>query len=129
VNRDAVFLGIAGTFFGLLLGWILGSQQATPRAGAAPPAAAAAAPAGGGQSAQTPPPLDESRAAALKSTAAQNPRDAATRVQLGNMYFDAERFPEAAQWYEQALQINPRDINARSSTRRWPSTRSTRRRS
>ena len=28
------------------------------------------------------------------------------------MYFDAGRFPEAAEWYQQALKINPTDINA-----------------
>jgi cytochrome c-type biogenesis protein CcmH/NrfG len=97
-------------FFGVLVGWIIGSQQGAARAGApvsAPPAASAPA---GQQNA--PPQLDESRAAALKSTAQQNPSDAATRVQLANMYFDAERFQEAADWYQQALRITPRDINA-----------------
>jgi tetratricopeptide (TPR) repeat protein len=28
------------------------------------------------------------------------------------MYFDAGRFPEAAEWYEAALKIQPRDVNA-----------------
>jgi tetratricopeptide (TPR) repeat protein len=32
-------------------------------------------------------------------------------VQLGNMYFDAERYDEAARWYEQAIGLNPKDIN------------------
>jgi cytochrome c-type biogenesis protein CcmH/NrfG len=113
VNKEAVVVGVAGVFFGVLVGWIIGTQQGSPRGAAPAPAAASpAASAGAGQGAQAPPPLDESRAAALKSTAQQNPSDAATRVQLGNMYFDAERFPEAVNWYEQALRINPRDINA-----------------
>ena len=55
--------------------------------------------------------LDESRASALKTTAQQNASDVPSRVELGNMYFDAGRYPEAAQWYEQALRINPRDVN------------------
>jgi tetratricopeptide (TPR) repeat protein len=58
-----------------------------------------------------PQPVDESRAAAMKSAAQQNPNDAVVRVQLGNMYFDAERLQEAAQWYEAALKINPKDAN------------------
>ena len=103
-------MGVAGVFFGLLVGWIIGSQQGSGRPAPAPPPAQAAAPSGGGQPA--PPPLDESRASALKVTAQQNPSDALTRVELGNMYFDAGRFPEAVDWYQQALKITPKDVNA-----------------
>jgi tetratricopeptide (TPR) repeat protein len=109
VSKDSLVVGVAGVFFGLLAGWIIGSQQGGGRPAAAPPAASAAS-SGGGQPA--PPPLDESRASALKVTAQQNPSDAVTRVQLGNMYFDAGRFPEAVEWYQQALKINPKDVNA-----------------
>jgi cytochrome c-type biogenesis protein CcmH/NrfG len=106
-------MGVAGVFFGVLVGWIVGSQSGAGRP--APPPAAAAAPSqgsGSGGGAQAAPPLDESRATALKTTAQQNPTDAATRVQLGNMYFDAGRFQEATEWYEAALKVNPRDVNA-----------------
>ena len=103
-------MGVAGVFFGVLVGWIVGSQQ-NPGHVAAPAAVAAAAPQGGGGSAPAPPPLDESRASAMRTTAQQNPTDAVTRVQLGNMYFDAGRYAEAAQWYEQALKITPKDVN------------------
>jgi cytochrome c-type biogenesis protein CcmH/NrfG len=97
-------------FFGVLIGWIIGSQQGTGRVAPQPAApAASAAPTSGSQ---TPPPLDESRAAALRSTATQHPEDAATRIQLANMYFDAERFQDAVQWYEDALKITPKDLNA-----------------
>ncbi len=34
------------------------------------------------------------------------------RLDLGNLYFDAERFEDAARWYEQALAIEPRNVNA-----------------
>ena len=111
MNKDALVVGVAGVFFGVLVGWIIGSQQGSGRVSSAPPAAAAAAAPGSAQP-QAPPPLDESRASALRTTAQQNPTDAATRVQLANMYFDAERFQDAADWYQQALKINPKDINA-----------------
>ena len=105
-------MGVAGVFFGVLVGWIVGSQQGTgrpvPQAGAAPAGSQASA---SGASSQAPPPLDESRATAMKTTAQQNPTDAVTRVQLGNLYFDAGRFQEAAQWYEAALKITPKDVN------------------
>src|SRR5215207_7054150 len=101
-------MGVAGMFFGVLVGWIIGSQQGSQRA-LTPVAAPAAAQQNGAPSA--PPPLDESRATALKGTAQQNPADAASRVQLGNMYFDAGRFQEAVDWYEAALKVQPRDVS------------------
>jgi tetratricopeptide (TPR) repeat protein len=32
-------------------------------------------------------------------------------VQLGNLYFDSERYNDAITWYEAALKINPKDPN------------------
>jgi cytochrome c-type biogenesis protein CcmH/NrfG len=110
VSKESFVVGVTGVFFGLLVGWIIGTQQASPRLGPAPAAAAAPAAAGSGQP-PAPPPLDESRASALKTTAQQNPSDAATRVDLGNMYFDAGRFQESADWYQQALRLQPKDVN------------------
>ena len=105
--KESVVFGIAGVFFGILVGWMIGSQQARP------PAAAAvqAAPAATGQ-AQTAPPFDESRASTLRAAAERDRNDAASRVQLGDLYFDAERFSDATQWYEQALAIDPKNVNA-----------------
>ena len=103
-------MGVAGVFFGVLVGWIVGSQQSAGHL-AAPAPVAAAAPQGAGGSAPAPPPLDESRASAMRTTAQQNPTDAVTRVQLGNMYFDAGRYPEAVQYYEQAMKLQPKDVN------------------
>jgi len=111
VSKESLVVGITGVFFGVLVGWIIGSQQAPSRVGPAPAAAAAAAPAQTGAGQQAPPPLDESRASALKTTAQQNPSDAATRVDLGNLYFDAGRFSEAVDWYQQALKLQPKDVN------------------
>jgi cytochrome c-type biogenesis protein CcmH/NrfG len=110
MRKDSVVFGVAGIFFGLLVGWIIGSQQAT---GVAPaPAPASAQQAQAAPAAQAPPPFDESAAAALKVTAERNPTDAETRVQLGNMYFDGERYAEAVTWYEAALKVNPKHVNA-----------------
>lgn len=102
-----MFFGIAGVFFGLLAGWMIGSQHARS---AAPPAAstAAAAPA----QAQTAAPFDESRAAALQAAIAKNSADVQSRVQLADMNFDSERFAEAAKWYEDALKVDPKNVSA-----------------
>jgi cytochrome c-type biogenesis protein CcmH/NrfG len=107
VPKESVLFGIAGVFVGLLLGWIIGSQQAGP-ARPTPPAPEA-------QSAQsqaaTPPPIDEARVSALKSSAQNNPKDAAVRVELGNLYFDHEQYRDAVQWYEDALRIDPKSVD------------------
>jgi cytochrome c-type biogenesis protein CcmH/NrfG len=110
VSRESIIFAVAGTFFGILVGWIIGSQQT---AGTRPaPAAAPAAQQAPAQRQPTAAPLDESRVASLRESAGRNPRDARVRIELGNVYFDAERFEDAAQWYEQALQIEPRNVNA-----------------
>ena len=103
-------MGIAGVLLGLLAGWIIGSQQRVPAPAPAVPTQQAAASAGQQQPAA--PALDETRVAQLKSEAERDPRNAAARVQLGNLYFDGERFEEAATWYTAALAINPKDVNA-----------------
>ena len=109
MNRESVVFAISGTMFGLLVGWILGTQQA---GGVAPAAAPAVQ-----QSAQlpatpAPPPLDVQRAATLERQANDEPANANVRVDLGNLYFDAERFDLASSWYEAALKIDPKNVNA-----------------
>jgi cytochrome c-type biogenesis protein CcmH/NrfG len=106
VPKESVVFGIAGVFFGILVGWMIGSQQARP------PAATTTAPAAAAQPAQTAPPFDQARASALEATIAKNGGDVESRVQLGDLYFDAERFAEATKWYEDALKINPNHVNA-----------------
>ena len=108
MRKDSVVFGVAGIFFGLLVGWIIGSQQAS----GVPPAAAPAAVTAGAAPAQSAPPFDEARASALRAAAERNPRDAEARVQLGNLYFDSERFEDAVKWYEEAVRIAPQDVNA-----------------
>ena len=118
MKADAVILGIAGVLFGVLVGWLLGAQQAER---ATPPPAAAApaqAPAQGGGTAKaggrTPAALDAARVQELEGRATAAPRDAAVRAELANLYFDADRFSDAARWYEEALAIDP--ANADVST-------------
>jgi tetratricopeptide (TPR) repeat protein len=101
-------MAVSGVFFGLLVGWIIGSQQGGggPRPAAAP-AAATPAPVTAAAA-----PLDETRARALQVQAESRPNDAAVRVELGNLYFDAERYPDAVRWYEDALKVDPKNVNA-----------------
>jgi cytochrome c-type biogenesis protein CcmH/NrfG len=109
MRADAIVFGIAGALFGIIVGWVLGSQQATTTARLAP--AAQAAPAQQASSAPQAAVIDPERVKALESLAAQNPKDVQPRVQLGNIFFDGEQYAQSITWYEQALKINPNDAN------------------
>ena len=111
MRADAIVFGIAGTLFGVIIGWVLGSQQ--PRGPVAAPATVAqqAAPAQQQPASPQPVPIDPERVKALESVAAQNAKDPQPRVQLGNIYFDGEQYKDAITWYEQALALNPNDAN------------------
>lgn len=110
MRADAIVFGIAGALFGIIVGWVLGSQQATTTARLAP--AAQTAPAQQQASAAPQPaPIDPVRVKALEAEAAQKPNDVTPRVQLGNIFFDGEQYAQSITWYEQALKINPNDAN------------------
>ncbi len=110
MKPESIAFGIAGVFFGLIAGWVIGSQQAPvrPVAGGAPVATAAAPANASGTRAAV---VDEAQAQALKSAAEQQPSNAAPRTQLGNLYFDAERYDEAIKWYADAVKLAPNDPN------------------
>jgi tetratricopeptide (TPR) repeat protein len=109
MKPESIAFGIAGLLFGLIAGWIIGSQQTTLR----PPAGAPQAARQAEQApAATAPVLDEAKVRAFKSVAEREPTNAAARVQLGNLYFDAERYDEAIPWYAEALKLTPKDVDA-----------------
>jgi tetratricopeptide (TPR) repeat protein len=117
MKPESIVLAVAGAFFGLLVGWVIGTQQAGGSARLTSAAVAAVQPAPAAQAAsaapqaQAPRPLDEAQAQALQAAAAKNPSDATVRVDLGNLYFDAERYPEAVTWYQEALKLAPKDAD------------------
>jgi tetratricopeptide (TPR) repeat protein len=110
MKPESIAFGIAGVVFGLIAGWIIGSQQATLNP-AAPAAVAASAPASSSGPAPAAAVLDETRVKALTSVAEQQPTNVQPRVELANLYFDAERYTDAIKWYSDAFKINPKDVN------------------
>ena len=104
MKSDSVAFGVAGILFGLIAGWVIGSQQAALRQ---PPAAVQAAP----ETGSTAPTLDTTQVNAFVSVAEREPSNAAPRVQLGNLYFDAERYDDAIKWYSDALRLSPKDVD------------------
>jgi tetratricopeptide (TPR) repeat protein len=110
MKSDSIAFGIAGVVFGLIAGWIIGSQQASVLPPAAP-AAQAAAPSSASGSAPTAAILDENKVKAYQSVAERDPSNPKPRVDLANLYFDAERYDDAIKWYGEALKIAPNDVN------------------
>lgn len=111
---DSIVFAVAGMCFGVILGWVIATQEAGGRP--VPPAAVqAAAPAAAAQA--TPntrqaPPLDEAKAQGLETILKSDPKNAGAAVQLANTYFDAERYTDAIKWYEQAIALKPDDPDA-----------------
>ena len=112
MKPESIVLGVAGTFFGLLVGWIIGAQQMPSLR-----SQATAVPAGAAQTTQSAPsaavrpPLDDAQVQALRAIADRDANNAQSRVQLGNLYLDAERYTDSIRWYEEALKLLPKDVN------------------
>ena len=109
MKSDAIAYGIAGILFGLIAGWIIGSQQTVSRpvAPAAAQQQSAPAPAESSRAAV----LDERQVEALRSVAERDTSNPKPRVDLANLYFDAERYDDAIKWYGEALKLQPNDVN------------------
>jgi tetratricopeptide (TPR) repeat protein len=101
MKSESIVFAVAGMCFGVILGWVIASQQAAQVP--APAAAAAATP----SAPPSAPALDEGKVQALMTIVKNDPNNASAHAQLGNTYFDAERWPDAIQWYEQALKLDP----------------------
>ena len=117
MKLESVVYAVSGVLFGIIVGWIIGSEQAQlgPR-----PAISQQAEAAQQQTAAAPPPdspapapavLDETKVQALETVANKDPKNAIARAQLGDLYYDAGRYPEAIKWYEQSFTLNPKDVN------------------
>ena len=113
MKLESVVYAVAGVFFGLIVGWIIGSQQAVRTSAPVPVASAPAETAPASAPAGTPAPavLDETKVRALETVANKDPKNAAARAQLGNLYYDAGRYSDAIKWYSDALALDPRDVD------------------
>ena len=118
MKSESIVFAIAGICFGIILGWVIGTQQAGRRnatqvqlQSAAPAAAPASGDAAAGGTRQ-PPALDEGKVQSLLTIIKSDPKNVGAHVQLANTYFDAERYPDAIKWYEEALKLDPKNPDA-----------------
>ena len=108
MKAESIVFAVAGMCFGIILGWVLGSQQAERTA----PVAQATATAGQSGGQQQAPPLDEARVQTLTAAFKSDPKNAGAALQLGNLYFDAARYPDAIKWYQEAVRLDPKNPDA-----------------
>ena len=109
-GRELLVLGVAAACSLSVMGWIIWSERPLPAPPPPEPAAAAEA---------VPEPevreVDAARAAELEAAARAAPDDAAARVSLGDLYFDARQFETAISWYEEAMAADPAHVDANTS--------------
>ena len=127
MKKETIITAVIFLAVGFLAGYITdaqmnwnGRQKAAATAAMPsdmPPASAPSAPPGG---AMTPqglpeghPPIDV--AAVIKQTEdmlAQNPKDPEPPLKLANFLYDQKQYSKAIEWYQRALAIDPKNVNA-----------------
>ena len=119
MRSESIVFAIAGMCFGVILGWVIGTQQASRRSATQAqlqPSATAAAPAESGTAPQgAPASRRRSTRASVQSLMTiikSDPKNAGAHLQLANTYFDAERYSDAIKWYEEALKLDPKNADA-----------------
>src|ERR1051326_1577172 len=117
MTRDNIVFTTCGLLLGLIIGsFLIGPRLAkTKLAGGSEAAVLSGAPASPPAQASAANPMSQVRAQldALKQKIAANPNDFDSLVQLGNMYSDVAKFPQAIEYYERALGIRD-DTNVRT---------------
>jgi tetratricopeptide (TPR) repeat protein len=110
MKSESLVYAAAGTLVGFLGGWIIGTQHTIARAPAAVAPSVQAQPSAtpsGTATSGTAPALDAAKVKEALARASAEPKSTAPKIELGNLYFDAERYQDAARWYEAALALEP----------------------
>lgn len=116
-SRQALLLVSACLALGIAGGWFTRGLQgiSQPRAAVSAPAAATT------PSTSTPAPnavrlkeMADAQAAPLLARLNANPKDPDTLTSIGNLYYDAQQYPVAVDYYNRSLQVRPSDASVRT---------------
>ena len=110
MKPESIVLTVAGMCFGVLLGWVLATLNDNRVATAPVAATTQQEPPAGNE--REPPKLDEAQVQALTTILNSDPNNAGAAAQLGELYFQAERLPEAIKWFREALRLDPKNVTA-----------------
>lgn len=102
----AIVSGIAGMLFGIIVGYLIATQQGVTAAPVSTPVAAAPAAASA-----TTPAINEQELQAYREILKADPKNARAATELGNRLYDAGRYAEAIPYYRQALAADPKNVN------------------
>lgn len=121
MKKETVITALVFFVVGFLAGYITDAQMnwsARQKSGvtAGPPAETQG---GGGPPAsglpEGHPPINaDAIVAQLEQMAAKNPKDGEIRLKLANFLYDQKQFARAIEWYQRALELDPRNVNART---------------
>lgn len=96
--------GVAGVLFGIIVGYMLGTSQATSATVQAnAPVAASAAPATNLAS--------EQELQAYRNILASDPKNLRANSELANKLYDAGRYAESIPYYQQAYTLDPKNVS------------------
>lgn len=127
MKKETIITAVVFLVVGFFIGYITEAEfnwnapEKMVTAGPAPAdAAGESAPgtSGTGSDAKLPPghPLLDlaTKIKALENQAAQSANDPQPLLDLANLYYDQKQFDHAANWYEKALALDPKNVNART---------------
>ncbi|MGO8813659.1 MAG: tetratricopeptide repeat protein [Terriglobia bacterium] len=128
MKKETIITAVIFLAVGFLAGYITDAQmnwngrQKAAQAAAMPsemppPTSASSAPAGGAMPQQGlpegHPPIDTAAILQqMETMAARNPQDADVRLKLANFLYDQKQYDKAIEWYQRALQLDPKNVNA-----------------
>jgi len=125
MKRETIIFTVCGFLLGLTLGsFVIGPKIAQSKLAGAPVVAESAPETPPATASGSPMGAVMQQLATLKAAVAKNPNDAEALAQLGDMYMQAAKFPQAAEYLQRALAV--RD-DAAVRRRRWRSSSAPRR--
>ncbi|MDP9359815.1 MAG: tetratricopeptide repeat protein [Acidobacteriota bacterium] len=115
MKRDTLIFTVCGFLLGLTIGsLVIGPKIAQSKLAGAPAASTdSAAPAPPPATAGSPMAMVQQQLATLKDAIARDPKNFDALVQLGDMYMDAAKFPQAIDYLERAVAVRD-DANVRT---------------
>lgn len=118
-SRNALLLSVACLVVGIAGGWFIHGGPAT--AASSSPGVSASVAAANGAGAATPVPpavrlrqMADTQAAPLLEKLKADPRNPELLTNVGNLYYDAQVYPVAIDYYGRALAVRPADVAVRT---------------
>lgn len=109
MNKDQTIFFLTGILFGLVLGYVAAYQIHQPDPVEQAHAAAAGQPRAPGPDNNAMMEQVTEHIAHLKHQLEENPNDLEALIGLGNVFYDAAKFPEAIEYYTRAMELSPDD--------------------